>query len=409
MWSAVEINVGIMCACVPSLKPLVAKVLPKLIKGSGDDITTNLPSSKKTTTVPCTPSSDPRATSTTAPVVHLLPGGSGNAESGSKNSVSGPDSSHQVRQDDFVDLAGFLNCSETPNRDADNSFLPGPSRSLQNITFVDFVKVQRTKSMLEMNNRESILPLAFVTILFFLWGFAYGLLDILNQQFQAIVKVDVWHSLSMHAAYYAGYLIGPITIGRYVLIRWGFKATFMTGLCIYACGTLTFWPSAVLTSFPAYTVSNFVVGFGLAVLETAANPFISMCGPLENAEIRLNVAQGIQAIGSVVSPMLAKRVLFKNVQDAASLVDVQWTYLGIALFDVLLAIGFYYMPLPEASDHDLKELADQRRGINSTRVFGVRVIWLTFGLGAFSQWCYTGAQEAFAENFQPLVQALIPS
>lgn len=142
--------------------------------------------------------------------------------------------------------------------------------------------------------------------------------------------------------------MAPLSFGRIVLKSWGFKATFITGLCIYACGTLTFWPSAVLMSFPAFLVSNFIVGLGLSTLEIAANPFIALCGPPEYAEIRLNMAQGIQAIGSVISPILARRVLFKQVLDAPSLVDVQWTYLGIALFDVLLAVVFYYLPLPEA-------------------------------------------------------------
>jgi len=110
-----------------------------------------------------------------------------------------------------------------------------------------------------------------------------------------------------------------------------------------------FWPSAVLTSFSAFLISNFIVGLGLSTLEIAANPFIALCGPPEYSELRINVAQGIQAVGSVISPILARRVLFKQILNASSLVDVQWTYLGIALFDIILAVVFYYLPLPEAS------------------------------------------------------------
>jgi fucose permease len=143
--------------------------------------------------------------------------------------------------------------------------------------------------------------------------------------------------------------VAPLSFGRIVLKKWGFKVTFITGLCIYACGTLMFWPSAVLTSFPAFLISNFIVGLGLSTLEIAANPFIVLCGPPEYSELRINVAQGIQAVGSVISPILARRVLFKQILNASSLVDVQWTYLGIALFDIILAVVFYYLPLPEAS------------------------------------------------------------
>lgn len=144
------------------------------------------------------------------------------------------------------------------------------------------------------------------------------------------------------------------------------------------------------------------------MLETAANPFIALCGPLENSEIRLNISQGVQAIGSVVSPLLAKKVLFKRVTDVGSLVDVQWTYLGIALFDVLLAVAFYYLPIPEASDEDLEELANRRREDNMTKVLGVPVVWLTLGLGVFSQFFYVAGQEVLSQSFDSFVVAANP-
>jgi fucose permease len=268
--------------------------------------------------------------------------------------------------------------------------------------------MKKPESMLKLNTRESIAPIALTTLLFFLWGFAYGLLDILNTQFQTIVHLGPWPSLGLHGAYFGGYLLGPLLVGGPVLRTWGFKSTFMTGLCIYACGTLIFWPSAVLTSTPAFITSNFIVGFGLAVLETAANPFIALCGPLENSEIRLNISQGVQAIGSVLSPLLAKKVLFKNVQDVASLVDVQWAYLGIALFDVLLAAAFCYLPVPEASDEDLKELANRRREDNMAKVVGVPVVWLTLGLGIWSQFFYVAGQEVFSTTLGRFVVAEHP-
>jgi fucose permease len=268
--------------------------------------------------------------------------------------------------------------------------------------------MKKPQSMLKLNNRESIAPIALTTLLFFLWGFAYGLLDILNTQFQTIVHLGSWQSLGLHGAYFGGYGLGPLLVGGPVLKTWGFKSTFMTGLCIYACGTLIFWPSAVLTSTPAFITSNFIVGFGLAVLETAANPFIALCGPLENSEIRLNISQGVQAIGSVLSPLLAKRVLFKDVHTVASLVDVQWAYLGIALFDVLLAVVFCYLPVPEASDEDLKELANRRREDNMAKVVGVPVVWLTLGLGIWSQFFYTAGQEVFSTTLERFVEAAHP-
>ncbi|KAI9785699.1 MAG: hypothetical protein M1839_008716 [Geoglossum umbratile] len=271
-----------------------------------------------------------------------------------------------------------------------------------------FMNLEGPRSMVKMTNRESLPPLAQVSLLFFLWGFAYGLLDVLNSQFQSIVHMSFGQTMGLHSAYFGAYLVAPLTFGRIVLKKWGFKVTFITGLCIYACGTLIFWPSAVLESLPAFLVSNFIVGLGLSTLEIAANPFIALCGPPEYSELRINVAQGIQAVGSVVSPILARRVLFKQILNASSLVDVQWTYLGIALFDILLAIAFYYLPLPEASDADLEEVAKGRGAVNSQRIGKVQVIFLTLGLGAFSQWCYVGGQEAVSMAFSFVVKEFKP-
>ena len=239
-------------------------------------------------------------------------------------------------------------------------------------------------------------------------GFAYGLLSILNTQFQQIARLSPKQSLGLHSIYFAAYIVGPLSFGRVVLQKWGFRATFITGLCIYGCGTLVFWPSAVLTSFPAFLISNFIVGLGVSLLEIAANPFITLCGPPEYAEIRLNLSQGIQAIGSVVSPLLAKKVLFGKINNSSSLIDVQWTYLGIALFDVLLAVAFYYFPIPEATDEELEQAAQAQRGTCEGKIGGVSLLYITLGLGLFSQFCYVGGQEIVAGSIDNYVQLVNP-
>ncbi|OQE36097.1 hypothetical protein PENCOP_c012G00487 [Penicillium coprophilum] len=411
MWSVVEVNISIICGCVPSLKPLVTRLVPKLIRDTNDDTSISSPhglsagvAGESQVAVP-SPAAVPGLPESPSP----LPSGKEGNKSLQKQvgSVSGVRPSS--RDSGPIGILDFLGHPETAPQDTEGGTQTHTSASYApDITFFDFVNMKNPESMLKLNNRESIAPIALTTLLFFLWGFAYGLLDILNSQFQTIVHLGPWHSLGLHGAYFGGYVIGPLLIGQPVLKIWGFKSTFITGLCIYACGTLIFWPSAVLTSTPAFILSNFIVGFGLAVLETAANPFIALCGPLENSEIRLNISQGVQAVGSVVSPLLAKRVLFKDVQDVASLVDVQWAYLGIALFDVLLAVAFYYLPIPEASDEDLEELANRRREDNMTKVIGIPVVWLTLGLGIWSQFFYVAGQEVLATALQRFVIAARP-
>jgi fucose permease len=286
------------------------------------------------------------------------------------------------------------------------------TRTQRQPTFFDFVNTGQKKNITLRSNRESVYPVIMVTILFFIWGFAYGFLDVLNSRFQEVARTSEWETVGQHSAYYVGYMVGPLTFGRIVFKAWGFKACYMVGLSVYACGALVFWPSAVLNSFPAFLVSNFITGAGLSTLELGANPFIALCGPPEYAEVRLNLSQAIQAVGTIVSPLLAKKVLFPA--NAASLIDVQWTYLGISFFNIVLAIVYFYVPLPEATDEEL-ELASQRTvpfAREATITVGskpVKVLWIGLGMAVMSQFCYVGGQEATSTSFREYVSHVAPS
>ena len=400
MWSAVEVDVGMICACVPGVKPLVAKVFPRLLDaakhagdltgnpfyGPGDAQWANLAPRTYTSST-----SAPPPLRTPTDTAHV---GSGPDDTmGMMDFLTTPDTT-----------AAMLQEAQTARTASRVTRTRSPS-----LTVFDFVNVKNPKSMVKMTNKESICPLILVTILFFLWGFAYGLLSILNQQFQIVVGINNAQAIGLHSAYYGAYIFAPLTFGRPIFKKWGFKAMFITGLCIYGIGTLVFWPAAVLASFPAFLISNFIVGLGVATLETAGNPFISLCGPPEYAEVRLNLSQGVQAMGSVVSPILAQKVLFKNVQDAPSLIDIQWTYLGIALFDVILAVIFFYLPIPEASDDDLEMISERRVSIYYRKVLGIPVIYMTLISGVFSQWCYVGGQEAVSGVYQQYVATVRPN
>ncbi|GFF61152.1 glucose/galactose transporter [Aspergillus udagawae] len=376
MWSVVEVNMSVICTNVPLLKPLIARVMPRMIGVSGKRHGRTTGAGNLPDEIQGIGPSTNISLSAIDPVNH----------SGSRGDHPGP--SDEDADDDNVALSGVQSAE----------FQPG-------VAFVEFVRLKRPKNMLKLNNRESLAPIALVTLVFWLWGFSYGLLGNLSNHLQAVLGLDTWESLGIHAAYFSGYLVSPVTLGRWVLKGWGYKATLITGLSVYACGTLIFWPSAVLSSFPAFIVSNFIVGSGLGVLETAANSFIALCGPQENAEIRLNISQAIQAIASVVSPLLSEEVLFKNVTNASALINAQWTYLGIAFFDLLLAAALYYLPIPEAPDDDLEQIAIRCRGDGSSKMLGVPVMWLTLSLGVGSLYLYVAGQEVLATSFESLVAA----
>lgn len=419
MWSAVEICIGIICACVPALKPLFARFLPSFIKDASDEETTSGNSMDL--------GKPPAGVMTAA--AHQAAGSEIPAKNGNLSMLNNPAAFRkpvvgEYTGDDEGDHMGFLNMliSAPPatSSDAGESTvlsrtatrLSRKATSKSAVSDFGFVNMSGARNMLTLSNKQSVWPIAVVTVIFFLWGFAYGLLDTLNSRFQIVAGISTGKTLGLHAAYYGGYFLGPLTLGRFILKRYGFKAVMIGGLSVYGCGTLVFWPSAVLTSYAAFVISNFIVGFGLSCLEIAANPYIALCGPLEYAEARLNLSQAFQAIGTVCSPLLATKVLFKSVNSAGSLVDVQWTYLGIALFVFALAVVFYYIPLPEASDSQLEDLANEHPSSDAyeTRIrpWNVKVIYVTLGLGVFSQWCYVGGQECVG-NIQPLISLVKPT
>ena len=407
MWSTVEINLGIMCGCVPAMKPLVRRFLPSWVidhtisRGNSGttasdeaqfhpDIVEAPRRRSDQETPPDSPLSKP------PPAVPAL---RGNDEPlGMMDFLTSPD------------MNGFAQLDRTSTA-VTTAPITHVSTRRGSMTFFDFVDTGLIKNITLRSNRESIYPVLMVTILFFIWGFAYGFLDVLNSRFQQIAGMSDWQTVGQHSAYYVGYLVGPLTFGRIVFQVWGFKVCYMVGLVVYACGALVFWPSAVLTNFPAFLVSNFIVGAGLSTLELAANPFIALCGPPEYAEVRLNLSQGVQAVGTIVSPLLAKKVLFTA--NASSLIDVQWTYLGISFFSIALAVIYFYVPLPEATNEEL-ETASRRLSVprDATIKIGpwpVRVIWISLGFAAFSQFCYVGGQESTSTSYSEYLTLVKPS
>ena len=245
--------------------------------------------------------------------------------------------------------------------------------------------------------KQSIYPIALVTVLFFLWGFAYGLLDVLNAKFQTSLNITAAKAGGLQGAYFGAYLIGPPTYSGWIVRKFGYRWTFITGLCIYGVGALMFWPSAVKRSFAGFCGSLFIVGSGLSTLETSANPFIATCGPPRLSEFRLELSQSFQAIGSVMAPLLASRVFFKTT-DPNDLTNVQWTYLGIAAFVFLLALIFFFSPIPEVTDADMALQAEQCSGLTGYVDKPMRKQYKLF-FGVAAQFCYVGAQVGVASQF----------
>ncbi|KAF2454119.1 L-fucose permease Glucose/galactose transporter-like protein [Lineolata rhizophorae] len=251
----------------------------------------------------------------------------------------------------------------------------------------------------QLTTRQSIVPVTLVTILFFLWGFAYGLLDVLNSRFQVALEITQGESSGLQGAYFGAYFVAPLTFAGWFVRKFGYRYTFMLGLVIYCIGALMFWPSAVKRSFPGFCGSMFIVGCGLSTLETSANPYIAVCGPPKWSEFRLELSQSFQAVGSVVAPVLASQVIFKNVgTDGKDLAAVQFVYLGIAAFVFLLAIVFYFAPIPEITDADMADQAEMTTSTTGYKDKPLRKQYTLFW-GVVAQFCYVGAQVGIAGFF----------
>ena len=452
MWSAVEVNVGIACACIPTLKPLIMRILPAmLVDPDGTSRSTQQRSQDKDMAL------SPRQAAFGAgggglqvpPTVHDPERPNG----GDSNSRRADDGQQQPQDDteqlSFADFLGHTGASGAGpgGRDSSGSVRRvqrhtgtvatyGSSNGYETSVYFGFVNIKRPKSVLRTSVWDSWKYCTLVTVLFLMWGVSYGLLGTLNNVAAMVANMSTAMTLGLTSIYFGGgYFFGPLVVGVWILRHdehhrsrqsaarhhaahesiGGFKATFMLGLCIYGVGTIMFWPAAVLASFPGFMICNFVVGFGLAVLETAANPFLALCGPPAYAEMRLCLAQGVQAVGSVLSGLLAQNVYFASVSsrrnsvDSLVLLDVQWTYLSVTLLCVALALLFYYIPIPEVTDGELEQAAEQlpvdpkKRSIGGLRLATVCII-----LAVAAQWTYVAAQESMSIYFKDLVTALLP-
>ncbi|KAF2834584.1 glucose/galactose transporter [Patellaria atrata CBS 101060] len=231
----------------------------------------------------------------------------------------------------------------------------------------------------QLTTRQSIIPVTLITLLFFLWGFAYGLLDVLNSRFKVALDISQGMSSGLQASYFGACFIGPLTYSGWFVRKFGYRFT--------EC------------SFGGFCGSMFVVGSGLSTLETSANPYIAVCGPPKWSEFRLELSQSFQAVGSVVAPVLASYVIFKNVgADGKSLDAVQYVYLGIAVFVGLLAIVFYFAPIPEITDADM---ADQAEMTTATTGYVDKPFrkQTTLFFGTLAQFSYVGGQVGIASYF----------
>ncbi|EIN11719.1 MFS general substrate transporter [Punctularia strigosozonata HHB-11173 SS5] len=243
----------------------------------------------------------------------------------------------------------------------------------------------------QLPRRQWVFAFALITSLFFTWGFAYGLLDVLNSHFQTVFGITKLQSTLLQLAYFGAYFVWAPFAGVYMR-RNGYKKGIHIGLGLYSLGAIFFWPSAKFEKYGGFVACTFVMGCGLSTLEVAANSYIAVLGTEKYAAARLNFSQGFQGVASFAGPLIASRWFFTG-KNATSLDTVQWVYLAVSAFGVLLNILFYFCPLPEITEdaltNEIKEL-----GLKED----IGPFWKQYRcvFGFVAQTCYVGAQVAVA-------------
>ncbi|KJZ71143.1 hypothetical protein HIM_09497 [Hirsutella minnesotensis 3608] len=411
MWSAVEVNVSIACACIPTLKPLIVKIFPRVLfderrSGSSEG------------------SSEPKATlfrswtgkATAILTLHVKTTRSDN--SASSSATRSPTTPGIVQPGNISQCTNSDSATRVGTYD---SMSWGERAESEAGTYFGFVHMTKPPSMTEANAAKSFKYCTIVSVLFFLWGLSWGLLHTINDAIAVANNITMAKALGLSAAYFGGgYFFGPLFAGLLIMRKdrnnshesdgiGGYKATFIVGLCIYGIGAMMFWPSAETRSYAGFILSNFVVGFGLSILEVGANSFLILCGPPKYGETRLLIAQGVQGIGSIVNGLMSKAIFSRlDISNRATFIKVQLIYLGIALLSAILGIFFHYVPLPEVSDAKLEEESANHPHIDPKKrsIGGLQLRTISLILAVFAQYMYVATQESNDFFFHPLLDSV---
>ncbi len=222
--------------------------------------------------------------------------------------------------------------------------------------------------------KQYILPFILIASLFFLWGAAHSILDVLNKHFQLSLQKNHAESSLVQVMFYLGYFVMAIPAGL-VIDHKGYRTGVVTGLTLYGLGALMFWPGVQIGSFEFYLGSLFVIACGLVFLETAANPYVTELGDRETAASRLNLAQSFNGLGCICGPLLGGLLLFSGDGRSNDSGRIDLPYIVMGIVALAVAVVFTRIKLPEIPHTDANEMEqggkrrDVVRRLFSNRLF----------------------------------------
>lgn len=263
---------------------------------------------------------------------------------------------------------------------------------------------QNQDGLFKKDGVSFLLPFAMITICFAMWGFANDVTNPLVKSFGLIFQISKFESSFVQVAFYLGYFCMALPAALFIQ-RYSFKAGVMTGLALYALGTLAFFPAKATGTFVAFLPAYFVMTCGLSFLETSCNPYVYAMGSEETGTRRLNFAQAFNPVGALSGAFIALTYVsggldstdteararlmaadpelydFIKAHDLNILVQ-PYLYIGIVIL-VLLA-GIMLIHMPKGAD------TGERKPMLKT--FGELFRLKAYREGVVAQFCYVGAQ-----------------
>jgi MFS transporter, FHS family, L-fucose permease len=237
-----------------------------------------------------------------------------------------------------------------------------------------------------------LVPFILITSLFFLWGIAHGMLDTLNKHFQEMLQMSKAQSGMIQFSVYTAYFGMALPAG-YFMKRFGYKRGIILGLCLFSSGAFLIAATTSFESFWIFLICLFIMGCGLATLETAANPYTTKLGPKESAERRINFSQSFNGLAWVIGPLIGLFIYGNNSNvegEKLSSMIVPYSVIGGTV--LLVALLFVFTKLPEIKEEE--NFNEDAKVISSDGAPESKPLieQRHFVLGVIAQFCYVAAQ-----------------
>jgi fucose permease len=213
------------------------------------------------------------------------------------------------------------------------------------------------------DGRNVLFTFCLVSSLFLLWGFCNGMIDVMDKHFQEELKLSLSQSAWVQFAHWMGYFLMSLPAG-WLATRLGYKGGIIAGLLLVAMGGFWFIPASKIAEFWAFLLGVCAVASGLTFLETVANPYTTVLGPPRYAATRINTAQSCNGVGWVLGPIAGTLFFYgKDASGRSTGAETLWIpYAGVAVVVLILAVIFFFAPVPDVKAEDDYHMDEQDAG-----------------------------------------------